>query len=187
MALVNAIGVLVVDVVLLLTMLIGLLRHVSGSSVGIWKLLYQHCIIWIVLAFFAEIPLVVLLIRNLNDAMNEMFVEVTIFILSIGASRMHRSLSDRGCIIEYVPSDLSKFLQNAPIPTGQQREVNVSGPIRFASVTQSEVARTTYESPVFLPADHIQVTFVSSGSITSAGHENLNTKDDADSTGYESV
>jgi hypothetical protein len=42
MALVNAIGVLVVDVVLLLTMLIGLLRHVSRSSVGIWKLLYQH-------------------------------------------------------------------------------------------------------------------------------------------------
>ncbi len=38
----NAIGFLVVDVFLLLTMLIGLLRHASRSSTGIWKLLYQQ-------------------------------------------------------------------------------------------------------------------------------------------------
>jgi hypothetical protein len=40
--LVNAIGVLVVDVVLLLTMLIGLLRHPHKSSTGMWKFLYQQ-------------------------------------------------------------------------------------------------------------------------------------------------
>ena len=40
--LVNAVGVLVVDVVLLLTMLIGLLRHSQKSSTGVWKLLYQQ-------------------------------------------------------------------------------------------------------------------------------------------------
>jgi hypothetical protein len=40
--LVNAIGVLVVDVVLLLAMLIGLLQHVSRNSPGIWKVLYQQ-------------------------------------------------------------------------------------------------------------------------------------------------
>jgi hypothetical protein len=40
--LVNAIGVLVVDVVLLLTMLVGLLRYAHGSSTGMWKLLYQQ-------------------------------------------------------------------------------------------------------------------------------------------------
>ena len=39
-SLVNAFGILVVDVVLLLAMLIGLLRH--GNSDGIWKLLYQQ-------------------------------------------------------------------------------------------------------------------------------------------------
>jgi len=55
----NAIGILVVDVVLLLTMLIGLLRHACKNPTGIWKLLYQHCIIWLVLALFAEIPPVV--------------------------------------------------------------------------------------------------------------------------------
>ena len=38
----NGIGILVVDVVLLLTMLIGLLQHVCRDSIGIWKLLYQQ-------------------------------------------------------------------------------------------------------------------------------------------------
>lgn len=41
-ALVNALGALVVDGVLLLTMLIGLLRHAHRNSTGIWKLLYQQ-------------------------------------------------------------------------------------------------------------------------------------------------
>jgi hypothetical protein len=40
----NALGVLVVDVVLLLTMLIGLLLHAHRHSTGIWKLLYQQVI-----------------------------------------------------------------------------------------------------------------------------------------------
>jgi hypothetical protein len=40
--LVNAIGALVVDVVLCIAMLIGLLRHAHISSTGIWHLLYQQ-------------------------------------------------------------------------------------------------------------------------------------------------
>jgi len=40
--LVNALGVLVVDVVLLVTMLIGLLRHANRSATGIWQVLYQQ-------------------------------------------------------------------------------------------------------------------------------------------------
>jgi len=40
--LVNAIGVLVADAVLLLTMLVGLLRHPHRSSTGMWKFLYQQ-------------------------------------------------------------------------------------------------------------------------------------------------
>lgn len=74
--LVNAMAVLVADMVLLLAMLIGLLRHANRCSTGLWKLLYQQassnrssshdsdadflqCIIWIALAAFAEIPSVV--------------------------------------------------------------------------------------------------------------------------------
>lgn len=40
--LVNSIGVLAVDVVLLLAMLIGLLRSAHKNSTGIWYLLYQQ-------------------------------------------------------------------------------------------------------------------------------------------------
>jgi hypothetical protein len=41
----NATGILVVDVMLLLTMLIGLLRHPHKSSTGMWKFLYQQVIL----------------------------------------------------------------------------------------------------------------------------------------------
>jgi len=71
-ALANKLGVLVVDVVLLLAMLIGLLRH--RNPVGIWKMLYQQCIIWIALALIAEIPVVVFHSLNLNTAWNDMFI-----------------------------------------------------------------------------------------------------------------
>ncbi|KAI9510095.1 hypothetical protein F5148DRAFT_1282291 [Russula earlei] len=91
--LVNAVGVLVVDVVLLMTMLIGLLRCAHKSPNGIWKLLYEHCIIWIFLALITEIPTVVFLILNLNDAWNEMLNGAAITVISIGAARMYRSLS----------------------------------------------------------------------------------------------
>ena len=40
--LLNATGVLAADAVLLLTMLVGLLRHPHRSSTGIWKFLYQQ-------------------------------------------------------------------------------------------------------------------------------------------------
>ncbi|KAF8499559.1 hypothetical protein F5888DRAFT_85788 [Russula emetica] len=107
--LVNALAVLVADIVLLLTMLIGLLRHASRRSTGLWKLLYQQCIIWIALAAFAEIPPVVFLIFNLNDVWNEMLTGPAITILTIGATRMYRSLSEYGSITEFVSLDLPQF------------------------------------------------------------------------------
>jgi hypothetical protein len=80
-SLVSPVGMLMVDVVLLVSMLIGLLRHVQRSSTGIWHFLYQQvvpcplslhrmltsteCIVWIVLASIAEVPLVVGLFRSL--------------------------------------------------------------------------------------------------------------------------
>ena len=81
---VNAIGVLVVDAMLLLAMLIGLLRTSHKNATGIWKLLYQQvilkmfslyfwmfslvqCISWFVLALIAEIPIVVCAFPSLDD------------------------------------------------------------------------------------------------------------------------
>lgn len=60
---------------------------------------------------------------------------------------------------------------------------HASGPMVFASVTQSEDIRITCEPPLFLPADHIQVgEFAPGRSI--ASFENM--KDKADLAGYES-
>jgi hypothetical protein len=42
--LMNAVGVLVVDLVLLMSMLIGLLRCSHSSSTGLWQLLYQQVV-----------------------------------------------------------------------------------------------------------------------------------------------
>jgi len=177
--LVNAVGVLVVDVVLLLTMLIGLLRHSHKSSTGVWKLLYQQCIIWIALALLAEIPPVVFLILNLNDAWNEMFIGVAIFILSIGAARMYRSLSDRGSFTRYEPSDPPQPSSGASNPTVPSRGSNV---VQISSVTQSEGSRTICEAPVFLPASQTLMDFVPDGSISRLAHEDAESK--AKSAGY---
>ena len=128
---------------------------------------------------------------------------------------MYRSLCNRGSFTEYVyvpitdfkvvirlnptsplptafflffsprPSDPTGFSPTVPIPAAQCREV--SGPIHFAPVTQSEGARTTYDTPVSLPADHIQVTIIPGGSTSNLVHENTKDKADSDSTGYESV
>jgi len=187
-ALINAIGVLTVDVVLLLAMLIGLLRH--RNSVGIWKLLYQQCIIWIALALIAEIPVVAFLILNLNDAWNEMLVGTALAILSIAAARMYRSLSDRGSFTEYVyksqvdnlnrrpqsrsqshspppfrSSDPPQFPSVALKPTVQGRRGNVHDAMPFSSFMQLEGTqgtRTTYGDPVFpgLPTGQVQVEVV---------------------------
>jgi len=175
--LLNAIGVLVVDVVLLLTMLVGLLRYAHESSTGMWKLLYQQCIVWLALAFLAEIPPVVFLSLNWNSAWGEMFTMPAITILSIGAARMYRSLSERGSFTEYMSSDRSKSFR-IPSPAAQHRQAIVSGPLHFASPMQSGIP-TTCEAPVFL-ADHIPVELVSGGSVSSA------TQDDKKDKAYSS-
>ena len=59
--------------------------------------------------------------------------------------------------------------------------------MRFApvSVTQSEGTQTTFEAPVFLPADQIVVEFVPDGSVSSLANENI--QDKANSIGCETV
>jgi len=182
---VNAIGILVVDVVLLLTMLIGLLRDARRNSIGIWKLLYQQCIIWIVLAFLAEIPPVVFYILNLNDAWNQMLLGETMAVLSIGAARMYRSLSDYGSLTKYVLENVPTFSSGTSNTTAQRTGTNDNLPMLFPSVPQSEESRTMHEVPIFLPADHLQVKIVLGGSTSSVTLEN--TKDEVDSAGCEAI
>jgi len=179
--LLNATGVLVADAVLLLTMFIGLLRHPHRSSTGIWKFLYRQCIIWMVLAMIAEIPLVVFLILNLNDVLNQMFLMPAVSMLSIGAARMYRSLSDRGSFTECVSSDLPRFVSVSSIPGTQCRGAS----IHFASFAQSYGTRTMGSAPPFLPADQVRVEFVPGRSTSSFARES--TEDKVVPTRYETA
>jgi hypothetical protein len=72
-----------------------------------------------------------------------------------------------------------------PETSAQHKGVNLYGPMRFASVTQSEGTRTTYEPPPVLPIDHIQIELVPAGLLSSFAHEDV--KDKADSVVSEAV
>ena len=81
--------------------------------------------------------------------------------------------------------DPPQFSSKVPTPAGLCREVNVSGPIHFASATQLEGTRKTYETPVFLSADPIHVDIVPGISIPDLAHVNTNEK--VNPAGYNSV
>ncbi|KAI0043858.1 hypothetical protein FA95DRAFT_336458 [Auriscalpium vulgare] len=93
-SLANAIGILVSDIVLLVIMIVGLLRSRSASKDGLWRLLFSQGIIWLTLAGLVEVPPVVFMVLNLNDAWNLMFQPLEFIVLVIGATRMYRSLTD---------------------------------------------------------------------------------------------
>lgn len=89
------IATLVTDLVLLFTMLFGLLRlRRHGTMFGLGQLLWNQGLVWLFAATVAEVPPAVFLIVNLNDPFNLMFLLPAIIVMSIAATRMHRSLSD---------------------------------------------------------------------------------------------
>ncbi|KAI9442708.1 hypothetical protein H4582DRAFT_2073297 [Lactarius indigo] len=145
---------------------IAVATWLAGLGLNIRNL--TMCIIWIVLAGIAEIPPVVFLILNFNDPWNEMFTGVAITILSIGAARMYRALSERGSITEY-SSQPPRNPSGLPFSTFQSRDpYNVRSPMHFAPAgTMSRSEGTTTEAPVFVPADEIQVEFVPGASAAS--------------------
>ncbi|KAI0246162.1 hypothetical protein BJV78DRAFT_193727 [Lactifluus subvellereus] len=171
-----AVVALVVDIVLLMSMLIGLLRHAHGSSTGIWYLLYQQCIIWIALASIAEVPVVVFLTLNLNDAWNAMFVHSAIAIMSLGAARLYRSLCQHGSLTEYMTSELPHVSPGRPIFNTQYRAGNVHSSIHFAAATQSNNTVSTSEALVFIPKDPVQLGFAPGASNPRLVHERSDDK-----------
>ncbi|KAI0248214.1 hypothetical protein BJV78DRAFT_1355083 [Lactifluus subvellereus] len=106
------------------------------------------CIIWIALASIAEVPVVVFVILNLNDAWNGMFVH------SAGPS------AQLACIVLYANTDPSPNICR-PISNAQSRSRpgNVHNSIHFVAATQSNSTGSTSEAPVFIPKDPIQLSF----------------------------
>ncbi|KAH9016127.1 hypothetical protein EDB85DRAFT_769378 [Lactarius pseudohatsudake] len=152
---------------LFVIILIELLRHAHGSSTGIWNLLYKQCIIWMILAAIAEMPPVVFLVLDLNDAWNEMFPGVGITILSICATRMYRSLSKQGSLTKYL-SDPPQFSSRPPHSNYQGSEVHgVHSATHFATAGVAMLSDRFLAEPfVFVPAEQIQLESVPGASNT---------------------
>lgn len=163
----SSIAILAIDTMLFVIMLIGLLRHAHGSSTGIWHLLYKQCIVWMILAAIAEMPPVVFLVLNLNDAWNEMFPGVGITILSICATRMYRSLSKEGSLTKY-SSDPPQFSSRLPLSNYQGSEVHgVHSATHFATAGVAMLSDRFLAEPfVFVPGEQIQLESVPGASNT---------------------
>ncbi|KZV75858.1 hypothetical protein PENSPDRAFT_680834 [Peniophora sp. CONT] len=101
----------ITDIFLFFSMLTGLLRLRNGlSHSGLWRLLWNQGLIWLLLATIAEVPTVVFLWLNLNQVMNlvrlslsivmakilratQIFFAPELIILVVGSTRMYRALS----------------------------------------------------------------------------------------------
>ncbi|KZV71912.1 hypothetical protein PENSPDRAFT_377369 [Peniophora sp. CONT] len=89
-----SIAVLIGDCVLLTLLLVGLRRNWSGArQFHMWHVLWTQGLLYLFLATLVEVPLVGLLIVNLNSVMNTILVPPEVIILGIGATRMFRSLN----------------------------------------------------------------------------------------------
>ncbi|KAF8264185.1 hypothetical protein EI94DRAFT_510679 [Lactarius quietus] len=102
------IGALIADVALLLTMLIGLLRlRVHGTMFALGQFLWKQGLIWLFLATVSEVPAAVFAGLNLNYPFNLMFQTPALIAMTIGATRMHRSLAVFANSEYYLPASLT--------------------------------------------------------------------------------
>ncbi|KAI0250163.1 hypothetical protein BJV78DRAFT_612370 [Lactifluus subvellereus] len=85
------------NLLLLVLMLIGVLhrcRSEARQQGSILRFLYMQGLAWAVVFTLAEVPPVIFIILNLNDYMNVMFPTAGLIFTAIGASRLHRRLTD---------------------------------------------------------------------------------------------
>jgi len=128
---------LATDVILLLTMFVGLIRLLGrgGGTFELGRLLWRQGVIWLVLGIAAELTPVMFICLFLNDALNIMFLMPALLTMSIAATRMYRSLSDVMISTDTTnasdslprgdrPSSSTKRPSTVPPPSGQM-EVNV--------------------------------------------------------------
>ncbi|KAF8256865.1 hypothetical protein EI94DRAFT_1836410 [Lactarius quietus] len=129
---VTIIALLIADLVLLITMLVGLLRlRIHGTMFALGKFLWNQGLIWLFLATISEVPAAVFVSLNLNEPFNLMFQTPALIVMTIGATRMHRALA------EFANSDCQAFDVH---PTRKGRKANPNPKIMFAApITLSRV------------------------------------------------
>ncbi|KAF8259722.1 hypothetical protein EI94DRAFT_1750788 [Lactarius quietus] len=117
----------VTDLILLLSMIIGVLRLESDTS--IWRMLYRHGMVWIVLATIGLFPPAIFLFLNLNAPMNLMFQTPALVIMTICSTRLYRSLVTFG----HRPMTYDSFLTSAPMASIQPDPRNIRLPLNTPS------------------------------------------------------
>jgi len=82
------------DIVLLFVMFVGLfrLRHHSGGTFGLARLLWKQGVIYLLVAATAGLLPLVFIFLDLNEAFDLMFLMPSLITMSIAATRMYRSL-----------------------------------------------------------------------------------------------
>jgi len=81
------------EVFFILLMTGGIYNHNSGLHA--FKIMYREGLLWLIFAALMQAVPVVLLVLDLNDPMNGLFIAPAVIFTSIGATRMYRTLSDR--------------------------------------------------------------------------------------------
>ncbi|KAF8492838.1 hypothetical protein F5888DRAFT_880283 [Russula emetica] len=120
----NIIVTLITDIILSLIMLIGLLRlrRYGVGTFGLGQLLWKQGVIWLFIATFAEVTPAVFVSLDLNDPFNLMFQIPSMTIMTIAATRMHRSLAN-------FASESTEVLLDSP-QTSDHTVPKTKGPLR---------------------------------------------------------
>jgi len=80
-------------------MLFGVLRWKQARLMGgIWRLMYQQGLLWVVVVTLADVPPTIFILLNLNEPMDRMFMIPSMIIMSVGALRMYRGLVDSAAL-----------------------------------------------------------------------------------------
>ncbi|KAI0275787.1 hypothetical protein BGY98DRAFT_37119 [Russula aff. rugulosa BPL654] len=87
---------LITDIILLVTMLVGLFRLFidNNCAFGVGRLLWKQAIIWLLISTVAGAPPTVFIFLNLNGPLNVMFQLPLSITNTIAATRIYRSLAD---------------------------------------------------------------------------------------------
>jgi len=112
------IAMFVADILLLLTMLLGLhrLRDRAGGMFGLAHLLWKQGVIWLLIATGSGLTTVAFLCLDLNPLLDVMFLLPTLITISMTATRMYTSLADSSSSADLVKgSDLQGGLTHRTI------------------------------------------------------------------------
>ncbi|KAI0281008.1 hypothetical protein BGY98DRAFT_270387 [Russula aff. rugulosa BPL654] len=105
---------LATDITLLLIMLAGLLRlrNRDRAFLDLAYVLWKQGLVWLVIATAAEVPQVVFLFLNVNDAFQSLFLLPATITIVIAATRTYRALTSYGST---PPNTTGPHLSNPPM------------------------------------------------------------------------